>query len=88
MLKLLRIEVSPRTHKKYVAVLHNTTTNRLNRVHFGDSRYQQYRDRTKLKRWAHLDHDDRDRRKKFRQRFRWAAKKKFSAAYFSWTYLW
>ena len=52
MLKLLRINVSGRKHKKYVAVLRNTKTNRLKHVHFGDSRYQHYKDRTKLKHWS------------------------------------
>lgn len=88
MLKLLRIKVSGRKHKKYVAILRNTKTNRLKHVHFGDSRYQHYKDRTKLKHWSHLDHDDPVRLKRFRQRFRNKAKKKYSAAYFAWKYLW
>lgn len=88
MYKLLRIDVSNKKHKKYVAVLRNVKTNRLKRVHFGDSRYQHYKDRTRLRHWAHLDHMDRGRLKRFRQRFRNRARKKFSAAYFAWNYLW
>tara|TARA_Y100001958_G_C20654722_1_gene181116 strand:- start:15 stop:281 length:267 start_codon:yes stop_codon:yes gene_type:complete len=88
MYKLLRIEVSPRKFKKYVAILRNLNTNRIKQVHFGDSRYQHYKDRTKLKHWKHLDHGDRRRLKRFRQRFKNKAKKKFSAAYFAWKYLW
>ena len=88
MYKLLRIDVSKRKHKKYVAVLRNLKSGRVKHVHFGDSRYQHYKDRTKLKHWAHLDHLDPIRLRRFRQRFKTKAKKKFSAAYFAWKYLW
>lgn len=88
MLKLLRIEVSNRKHKKYKAILRNTTTNRLKTVHFGDSRYQHYKDQTKLKKFSRLNHMDTDRRRKFRLRFQKSARKKYSAAYFAMKYLW
>ena len=88
MYKLLRIEQSKHKHKKYVAILENTKTKRLKHVHFGDSRYQHYKDRTKVKAWKHLDHLDKTRLRKFRSRFKNKAKKKYSAAYFAMKYLW
>ena len=35
--------------KKYTAVVRNKKTKKTRKIHFGDRRYQQYKDRTKLK---------------------------------------
>jgi hypothetical protein len=37
-------------------------------VHFGDNRYQQYRDSTSLKLYKHLDHNDEKRKKAYYDR--------------------
>ena len=64
---LVRLEVSKRKHKKYKALV-RTGDGRTRVVHFGDSRYQQYRDRTPLRAFAHLDHGDRARMQRYYQR--------------------
>lgn len=52
---------------------------------FGDSRYQQYKDKIGL--YSHLDHKDPKRRKLYYQRHGKKAKP-LSAKYFSHKYLW
>lgn len=88
VLKLTGFEVSKRKHKKYTALVLNTKTNRIKRIHFGDRRYQHYRDRTPLKKFQHLDHLDRKRRIRFRKRFQKMSQREFSPAYFALKYLW
>jgi len=53
----MRIEAGPHP-KKYTAFLQNNITKRVRRIHFGDRRYEQYRDRTKLALYAKQDHGD------------------------------
>jgi len=65
-------------------------------IPFGDKRYQHYRDSTPLKLYKNLNHNDPDRRKRYRDRHREIKTKdgtpayldKEQAAYYSWTYLW
>ena len=45
---------STRQFKKYMAVFSESKTV----VHFGDNRYGQYKDKTKLKLYSRLDHND------------------------------
>lgn len=54
---------------------------------FGDSNFQQYKDRTKLKLWSHLDHGDLQRRYRYYQRHGYSTDKN-SAKYWSGKYLW
>ena len=35
--------------KKYTAIIQNKKTKKLRKIHFGDRRYQQYKDKTNLK---------------------------------------
>tara|TARA_B100000073_G_C23702017_1_gene560754 strand:- start:129 stop:434 length:306 start_codon:yes stop_codon:yes gene_type:complete len=42
--------------KKYTAHVKNKSTNKTRKIHFGDRRYQQYKDRTKLGLYAHKNH--------------------------------
>ena len=56
-------------------------------VHFGDNRYEQYKDSTRLKLYAHLNHSDTIRRKRYYQRHG-KSTKKYSAKFFSHKYLW
>ena len=78
---MTRFEVSTRKHKKYAAVLPDGT-----RVHFGDTRYQHFRDRTPLRAFAHLDHGDEERRRRFHARH--GEYPKHSAGWFAKKYLW
>ncbi len=78
-------------YKKYQVI-----TPRGRTIHFGDTRYQHYRDSTGLGLYSHLDHRDPVRRANYRRRHSaiktkdgsLAYKDKEQAAYYSWTYLW
>lgn len=58
----MKFEVSNRKHKKYM-VEHNGK-----KIHFGDKRYHHYKDSTPLKKYSHLDHNDKDRRDRYLKR--------------------
>jgi tetrahydromethanopterin S-methyltransferase subunit E len=75
---------STRKHKKYMAVFLLETKRT---VHFGDNRYQQYKDSTGLGKYTHLNHGDAVRRHRYYQRHGKNALK-YSAKYFSHKYLW
>ena len=75
------IKKSTRAHKKYMIKYKDRW------VHFGDNRYQQYRDSTPLKLYKHLDHNDPQRRKNYYQRHGKTAKIG-TAKYYSHKYLW
>ena len=72
----MKVEVSERKHKKYVAILDDGS-----KVHFGDKRYPHFKDRTPLKAFKHLDHGDEKRRQSFHARFQHSPKN--SAGYFA-----
>ncbi len=84
------IQKSTRKNKKYMIKVNNK------HVHFGDSRYQQYKDQTPLKLYSHLDHKDNVRRELYYNRHsgtetkKEALKKtpKNTAKYFSHKFLW
>lgn len=82
--KLIDIIPSSRKNKKYKATIKHYTGETVS-IHFGDSRYQQYKD--KIGHYSHLDHNDKERRKRFRARHKYN-KDEYSPTYFSWTYLW
>lgn len=81
--------------KKYTAVMKD---GRL--VHFGDRRYQHYKDSVPKRMggglWSHKDHNNRDRRDNYRKRHagmrtasnRPAYRVKYSPSWFSYYYLW
>ena len=71
-------EKSSRKHKKYMVRVNGKL------VHFGDNRYQQYRDKIGL--YSMLDHGDKERRKRYYARHGKAVK--HSAKWFSHKYLW
>lgn len=85
--KFLRFEKSHLLSKKYNAVLLNKETGAEKRIPFGSSLHQQYRDKTGLNIYSHLNHLDSERRKRYRLRHR-AEGSKFSSSWFSWRYLW
>jgi hypothetical protein len=83
--------ISTRKHKKYMI---RTPEGKL--IHFGDKRYQHYRDTTPLKAYSHLDHGDKKRRQSYRARHMAIVgsdgipsyKVKYSPAWCSLRYLW
>jgi len=85
MWKFVRFEVPSTGNKKYVAILQNET-GLTKKVPFGDRRYQQYHDKIGV--YQHLDHLDVVRRRSYRARHAGEEKKKFSAGWFAWNYLW
>ena len=89
MNKQPKFSLSERKNKKYKVI-----TPAGNIVHFGDTRYSQYKD--KIGKFSHLDHNDKQRRDRYLKRAKgikdkqgkltW--KNKESANYYSIKYLW
>lgn len=87
--KFIKFEKSNVKNKKYVAYIKNKKNDRLYKVNFGDSRYKHYNDKTGLKDWTAANHNDKERRRRYRQRhINNLNKNEYSPAYFSWFYLW
>ena len=91
---LYKIFKSKSKNKKYsVYVIKN---NKKTLIHFGDKRYQQFRDATPLRLYKKLDHMDNDRRRRYLQRSRKIRNKKGqlthkdknSSNYYSIKFLW
>jgi serine protease inhibitor ecotin len=75
--------------KKYMAILENKKTNRIVKVHFGDKKYQQYKDSTGLGLYSHLDHKDKKRRDAYRKRHKGFLRRGYySPGMFSYRFLW
>tara|TARA_A100001015_G_C14354152_1_gene467902 strand:- start:197 stop:502 length:306 start_codon:yes stop_codon:yes gene_type:complete len=51
--------------KKYTAIVMNKQTKKTRKIHFGDRRYQQYKDRTPLKLYKHKNHNTRKRMRNY-----------------------
>jgi hypothetical protein len=82
-------EKSIHRHKKYDAILRNKKSGRPVRVPFGDASYAQYKDKTGLGLYSKLNHNDPERRARYRQRHINDVKPGFySPGYMSWYYLW
>ena len=73
---------SNKKYKKYRAILPSHKE-----VYFRDTRYQQYKDRTPLKLYSNLDHNDPKRRELYYKRHP-KDYDKYSAYYFAKKYLW
>jgi hypothetical protein len=84
--KLIKIVKSRSKNKKYTAFLENRETGDMKKIHFGDSRYQQFFD--KLGVYTHLNHNDEKRRKNYIKRHSVNSFEPYSANYFSLKYLW
>ena len=54
--------------KKYTAHVRNKKTRKVRKIHFGDSRYQQYKDRTPLGLYTHKNHGTRKRMQRYYSR--------------------
>lgn len=86
-----KFEVSNRENKKYKVITPSGKT-----VHFGDKRYEQYKDTTPLKAYSNLNHNDEERRKQYRARHSAVKTKDGTPAYkdpekpsyYAYKYLW
>lgn len=58
--KIIKFERGP-NFKKYTAFVKNDKTQKIRKIHFGDNRYQQYKDRTKLGLYTSKNHGDKRR---------------------------
>ena len=87
--------------KKYTAIVMDKKTKKTRKIHFGDRRYQQYKDRTPLKLYKSKNHDTRKRmqnyfsrhsgeknRKKAIQKEKRKSKGLYNAKILSHEYLW
>lgn len=54
--------------KKYTAHVRNKKTRKVRKIHFGDVRYPQYRDRTSLGLYSHKNHGTRRRMQRYYSR--------------------
>ena len=82
-------EKSKRKGKKYSAILRKKATGRDVKVPFGALGYQHFKDSTPLKLYTKLNHGDKDRRRKYKQRHSGFIRKGYySPGYFSMKYLW
>lgn len=75
------LEKSKAKNKKYTAILSNGK-----KIHFGDSRYEQFKDSTSIKAFSHKDHNDPKRKENYYKRHGKADK--YTAKWFSHKYLW
>lgn len=78
--KNIPIYKSDRQYKKYYALVNNR------KVHFGDTRYEQYHDKMGL--YSNLDHLDKTRRKNYKTRHENDRHNKYSAGWFADQILW
>ena len=62
--RIIRFERGPHP-KKYTAHIQHKKTKKLRKLHFGDRRYQQYKDRTPLKLYASKNHGTRKRMRNY-----------------------
>jgi len=66
--KLIKIGKSTRKHKKYDAFVKNPDTGKVRKIPFGDNRYEQFRDSTKVKIYKSKNHGDSKRRNNYYKR--------------------
>jgi hypothetical protein len=81
MTTIVDVEIQPsdRKFKKYVALLPDGR-----KVHFGDKRYQQFKDSTGLGLYSHLDHGNKKRRENYFSRHSAGIKDKKKAIDYEW----
>ena len=93
-MELYKIFKSKNKNKKYSVYVMKNGKKTL--IHFGDKRYQQFRDTTPLRLYKKLDHNDNVRRRRYLQRSRKITNKKGelthkdknSSNYYSIKFLW
>jgi hypothetical protein len=87
--KLLGYEKATRQGKMYNALLQRNKDQKIIRVPFGSSKYQNYRDKTGLDLYHNLIHGDKTRRDLYRKRHSKDLKvNHYSPGYFSYYVLW
>lgn len=89
--RLKGFEVRQDGKHKYNALLEHRQTHRIRKVPFGGIKsdgtpYQHYHDR--IGHFRDYDHNDRERRRRYRVRHRGEDLRKYSSGYFSMLYLW
>jgi hypothetical protein len=90
MILYMEIKKSTRKNKKYMVRYNNKW------IHFGDTRYQHFKDTTPLKLYSNSDHNDNERRQRYLKRAKGIKNKQGnltwnnpnSANYYSIRYLW
>jgi hypothetical protein len=65
--RILRFERGPK-FKKYTAYVENKATKKTRKIHFGDKRYQQFKDRTSLGLYKSKDHGEKRRQENYYNR--------------------
>jgi hypothetical protein len=82
-------EKSTRPGKMYAAIIEHKKNKKRVKIHFGDSKMQNYGDKTGLEAYPHLIHRDKKRRDRYISRHSGFIKKGYySPGYFSMEYLW
>lgn len=86
--RIVGYEVSNRKNKKYQAILKNSNGETMG-IHFGDKRYENYHDLTKLNAYSDKLHGDPKRRKAYKARHKgYLRKGYYTPAWFSYHILW
>ena len=73
--KIIKFEKGP-FPKKYTAYIKNKKTKKIRKLHFGDRRYQQYKDRTPLKLYKRKNHNTKKRQQNYFSRHSGTKKRK------------
>lgn len=87
MVQINKIMKSTRKGKKYMVYVKYNNKRGYKLIHFGASSYGHYKDKTPLKLYKHLDHGDKERKKRYYARHG-KATDKTSAKWWSNKYLW
>ena len=67
--KIISFNEPTRKGKKYSVKIKNNKTHKIHTINFGAIGYQQFKDRTPLKLYSNLNHDDKQRQKNYYRRF-------------------
>ena len=87
--KLLGFKKSQAKNKKYSALIQHKKNDRVRTINFGSTSHEQFKDSTGLNIYSHLNHGDRERKKKYIARHSvFVRKGYYSPGYFSMTRLW
>jgi len=65
---IVKFSKSSNPDKKYMAYIKNNATGKIRIIHFGASAYEQYKDRTPLKLYAHKNHGNKKRQHNYYSR--------------------
>jgi hypothetical protein len=80
---------SPIKNKKYRVALVHKITGKIKLIDFGSATYAHFRDTTPVKLYKHLDHGDKERRRRYKARHKGFIKSGYySPGYFSMRFLW